>query len=443
MKRVIISTNDNPNYFFFLPLVVAAWKVLGFSVTCIVVSEKQSRELKKAITKAQKIDKDFKAYYIESPKFRTGSVAQISRLYGFLLSDNYDEYIITSDIDMIPMGDFFTKLDIEKCTFVGKDLTGGSQYPICYIGMKAIDWYAYMQVEYGTGFETALNEELERWTHQLKSEDFYTYWDIDQRISTRQANRLEKRSPEKFVNIDRGFEKGLAANRVDRAKFSWIPGVQYIDMHAEHGIQDDPEKLSRLKSCLYQCTEIDISWLDAYVKSLKKPAKKVSFWEKVFEPNQGNYDSHALLLLKALELTKNSKNPVVELGSGAGSTERLVSYCSHHKRTLLSFDNNQEWAKKMSSDIHKVQYVHRWNEMYKLLPEKISVLFVDHAPGERRVLDIEMLARRCEYLVIHNTETDGEGDYKYEKIWHLLEIIERFRVGGVGAEAVLARPVVG
>jgi hypothetical protein len=302
-----------------------------------------------------------------------------------------------------------------------------------------------MQVEYGTGFETALNEELERWTHQLKSEDFYTYWDIDQRISTRQANRLEKRSPEKFVLLERGKFGDYARDRVDRANFSWEAGNKYIDMHAIHGVQNDNTNFAQLQHCLAECTKIDIHWLEEYRMSFIEaiPLTKTQIWEAKFQPQNGNYDSHAPLLFRALELTKKSKHPVVEFGVGDGSTPRLNAYCKEHKRTLISCDNNEAWAEKMAKDGFFVIHTEDWDDVYKILPDKISVLFIDHAPGERRIIDIERLAARCEYLVIHDTETDGAGDYKYEKIWHLLEVVDRFRVGDSGAEAVLAKPVAG
>lgn len=438
-KRVIISTNENPNYYFYLPIVVAAWKKFGFSVTLIAVSNEFTEALDFAISKAKKLDKNFKVYQLKESEIRLGSMAQISRLYGFLLSDDYDEYIMTSDIDMIPMSDYFQKDDPEKCNFHGKDLTGDTQYPICYIGMKVINWYSYMQVEYGTSFETALYEEVSKWIHQLKSEDFFTYWDIDQKISTRQANRLEKRSPEIFNSIPRGEFR-----RLDRASFVFSKDANYIDLHARHNIQSDSRLFLVLKEALTIGANLKINWIDAYRNAfLKKHTEKIKTWDEIFQPESGGYDSHAPLLLKALEMTANSPYPVVEFGMGKGSTPRLVKYLSEKKRELISFDNSYNYFEqyKTKEDNHSCYLVEDWDEAYELMPEKVSMCFIDHAPGERRIIDIERMAKKCELMIIHDTETDGAGNYQYEKIWHLFEIIENYRFNGVGAMATLVRPI--
>lgn len=444
-KRVIISTNENPNYYFYLPMVVAAWKKIGFSVTLIAVSNEFTEALNFAIAKAKSLDKTFEVYQLQESEIRSGSIAQIARLYGFLLSNDYEEYVMTSDIDMIPMSDYFKDDDLEKCNFHGKDLTGDAQYPICYIGMKVINWYAYMQIEYGTKFETALNEELTRWTHQLKSEDFFTYWDIDQKISTRQANRLEKRSPELFVNIDRGIVGGIAKDRLDRAVFSWEQKT-YIDLHAPHDIQNKAELFKDFKNAMSSCTQLKLSWLDAYRNNfVKKNAEKRQTWFEIFQPKMGNFDSHAPLLLKALKLTAGSELPVIEFGMGEGSTPRLAKYLNEKEgenRVLLSFENNEDyWERyKPENKIHQSILVSEWDDVYVFFQGQASVVFIDHAPGERRIIDIEKIAERCEYLVIHDTETDGAGDYGYEKIWHLFDIIDTYRVGDNGAMATLVKP---
>lgn len=120
-----------------------------------------------------------------------------------------------------------------------------------------------------------------------------------------------------------------------------------------------------------------------------------------------NWNNHRTLLWQAL---KNTTGKVVEFGCGEGSTEILRTYCKENGREFISFDSNKEWADKFNS-----KFVEDWD---KLDITDIDVLFIDHAPGERRHIDMEKYSTIAKVIVIHDSEPEAPG-YMLDKIWHL------------------------
>lgn len=137
-------------------------------------------------------------------------------------------------------------------------------------------------------------------------------------------------------------------------------------------------------------------------------------------------NNHRLLLWYALRATKGN---VVEFGSGWGSTQYLRKYCLDENRTFESYDNGKDWAEK-----HGSTYVPN-NNWDSINPEG-GVILIDHAPGERRFIDIERLKDKFDIMVIHDSEPIGAGDYKYENIWHLFKYRVDVKTDGAWATAV-------
>lgn len=142
----------------------------------------------------------------------------------------------------------------------------------------------------------------------------------------------------------------------------------------------------------------------------------------------GNWNNHLPLLLLGLQLTKG---PVIEFGSGEGSTQRLRNYCKEHNRSFESWDSDSNWAKTTGAN-----YTSSW-ELPSVYRE-CGLFFCDHAPGEHRIVAIEKFASLADIIVIHDTEEGGAGDYKFEKIWHLFKYRLNYNKtgGGAGATAV-------
>lgn len=114
-----------------------------------------------------------------------------------------------------------------------------------------------------------------------------------------------------------------------------------------------------------------------------------------------NDTDHRVLLWEAMKLTHGS---VVEFGSGHGSTPFLRQHCEDTDRLFESYENNPEWAKATGADL-----ISAWENLF-VAPD---VLFIDHAPGERRKFDIEKYKDIAKIIVVHDTEL-GQADAGYQ-----------------------------
>jgi len=128
--------------------------------------------------------------------------------------------------------------------------------------------------------------------------------------------------------------------------------------------------------------------------------------EQFLEGVISNDLNHRICLWGALILTEGK---VVEFGSGHGSTPYLRQFCMDEGRQFESYDNNQSWCEQTGAWL-----VADW-EALKI--ENIDVLFIDHAPGERRKFDLVKYKGIAKIIVIHDTEPTGAGDYRVRELF--------------------------
>ena len=127
----------------------------------------------------------------------------------------------------------------------------------------------------------------------------------------------------------------------------------------------------------------------------------------LFKADEGYY-SHRPLLWLALENT-NAKLPVYEFGVGIGSTNLLSQYCQLQERLFCSYEANPEWK-----DIFHVNTpVNNYDDVYI---DDAGVIFVDHAPCERRKTEILRFKDACEIMVVHDTEPEHEHLYQFNNL---------------------------
>lgn len=104
-----------------------------------------------------------------------------------------------------------------------------------------------------------------------------------------------------------------------------------------------------------------------------------------------------------------TSGPVLELGCGFCSTELLHGLCA--QRELLSLENNADWLCHFidfRTSLHSVRLVETWDEA-PIDGRPWDVVLVDHAPAERRVVEIARLRKNAKFLVVHDTEDAGYG----------------------------------
>lgn len=119
----------------------------------------------------------------------------------------------------------------------------------------------------------------------------------------------------------------------------------------------------------------------------------------------------------------HTDGPVLELGMGDWSTPLLHGLCSVNKRYLLSTETDQNWMalfQDLATNWHEFEFVPVFEESIERYyrPEKWdtvgnekrwSVVFIDHAPAERRLMDIARLRKNTDVFVVHDTEGRGYG----------------------------------
>jgi len=123
--------------------------------------------------------------------------------------------------------------------------------------------------------------------------------------------------------------------------------------------------------------------------------------------------THEPLLAAAVAVAR--PGPVLELGAGYFSTPLLHEMCAAMGRELLSIDSDSAWIEQLASlrsDRHRLVAVNGWGEATALTEGVAwSVVFVDHAPADRRAVDVARLANATEFMVVHDSEHDL---YRYE-----------------------------
>jgi len=139
----------------------------------------------------------------------------------------------------------------------------------------------------------------------------------------------------------------------------------------------------------------------------------IYFVPKHFKPREG---SHIPVLIKILSI---ADGPVLELGTGFNSTPVLHWLCNENKRELVSYESSPEYfevAKRYISDFHQVNLVEDENwDTIDIESRHWSVVFIDHAPGPRRVVELERVAQHADYVIVHDTERRSSWHRRYRK----------------------------
>lgn len=134
------------------------------------------------------------------------------------------------------------------------------------------------------------------------------------------------------------------------------------------------------------------------------------------------YQSHLPVLMEAVEKTDGD---ILELGAGIYSTPYLhwIGYRANPKRKLLTIDNDEKWLSFFVKDFetveHKFLYVEDWDKAP--IEKNWDVVFVDHAPADRRKIEIRRLADLAKYIIIHDSNGRYEPEYHYSEIYPMFK----------------------
>lgn len=122
---------------------------------------------------------------------------------------------------------------------------------------------------------------------------------------------------------------------------------------------------------------------------------------------EDDYSSHRPLLFLAVH---NTSDNVVEFGCGYGSTQLLRDYC-WKKRTFLSFETDEAWAKRIGSS-----YGMGVENYLQINARFCGLLFVDSKPGEERKYLIAKHAYDAQVIVVHDSESSANYVYGMAEI---------------------------
>jgi hypothetical protein len=239
MRTVIISTNDNPAYSFYVPIVTWAWNKLGWDVLVL---------------------KPF-----ELPPYREETITQVCRLYAAMLKQfSKEDIIMISDADMIPLSNYWTPTS-DNITCYGHDLTGYNHYPMCYIAMSKNSWGKVMNLN-SNNIKELMERDLKD-TNAL-SDEWSKWWQVDQDIITDRLSKFE------VTKIDRGIEPGshFPLGRIDRGNGMNITGT-LIDCHAP---RDGWQHIEKIKEILKLSFNDLPAWIDSYTRDFKNKLQIVA-----------------------------------------------------------------------------------------------------------------------------------------------------------------------
>jgi hypothetical protein len=231
-RTVIVSSDLSPDYYYFLPLVAALWtQRIGFDVTMLLVGSAASwwSDPRAALAVRRAMSIGARPKFVEVEGHRTSTVAQTSRLMGFLACP--DQYILTSDADMWPLDKEWLQQRSGSFTVLYANAYGGNRWPICYLGGERSAWSEIMEPA-SADISAAVQALLDSGLGREATSD--ANWNFDEQVF---AGRLRGWSRFGEVGmIPRGIDsRGMA--RIDRAESNqahWTPPSSidpYIDAH--------------------------------------------------------------------------------------------------------------------------------------------------------------------------------------------------------------------
>lgn len=214
---VIVSTDDNPLYSEFWPVVKNLWSNL-VGIKPILVKISDTDEIIESdeciIHNLKKVD-----------GIKTGLQSQIARM--FVTKYYKDSVCLTSDIDMLPLSKKYFTSDIENLNndsmviFSSDAYKNVNRYPICYNAGKGSLFSEILQ----------LDVSFEEYCNRLLSLGWG--WDTDELYFGRMINSYYDQS--KITKLNRGWTFGVAKDRLDRIRWKYDPNNfkdQFIDSHS-------------------------------------------------------------------------------------------------------------------------------------------------------------------------------------------------------------------
>ena len=127
-------------------------------------------------------------------------------------------------------------------------------------------------------------------------------------------------------------------------------------------------------------------------------------------------DASATHMPMVVAMVIKSGGPILEMGCGPYSTYILHEICKLTKRELVTLDGLAGWLDEylfLASNFHSLYFVKDWAAYTLIDAKRWGMVLIDHAPEDRRKIDIDRLKDNADYLIVHDTNVAGYG---YEPI---------------------------
>jgi hypothetical protein len=258
-RKVIFSTDDNPMYYFFMPIVSKLWTKMGYHPHVFIVGNEkhwlQSDSQKQLVLNTSLLmganvtilDSEIIQKSREFDGYNLSALAQVSRLCSPCWSEAEDsDYYLTSDIDMLPLNrNWLNQQDILKPIHLfyanGYD---HSRYAICYLGMNVNVWKQVINIETKNIYVQLIKifNELKRHSSQQEQ------WGYDEIFFHRQIKKFplypkmcHMINRKIYKNSNIGGDGGggvipefLPIDRLDRSNWTFNNNIgSYVDAHCK------------------------------------------------------------------------------------------------------------------------------------------------------------------------------------------------------------------
>lgn len=158
-NKAIISTDSDPYYYFFLPIVALMWTKMKFQANIFLVGEEKYwvKGYRRFIID-ETLENGGNVHLIDTgckdrkkilKGYGDGVMAQVSRFLPFQMQGiKNTDYCLTSDIDMLPLDkNWFHQGEVNKPNIFYANGYNHTRYAVCYIGMKSEVWRQVVNIK--------------------------------------------------------------------------------------------------------------------------------------------------------------------------------------------------------------------------------------------------------------------------------------------------------
>jgi hypothetical protein len=283
MKRAVVSSSADNIYGFFTPILGRLWRdLIGYKPLFILFKDEDewTRSPDTAfILKTLKDDGHEVIFINPVAGYRTSTVMQLSRVLAAAIpSVADDDYLLTSDADMLPLNrSYFHQQDPNYRFHIFSadayaDIAHGQhspKYPMCYLGTEARYWKEIMGIktqDIDVEAGRALQGRLDTW-HNDEEYLVSCLW-----RHPFHAGRIEKTKDHYAIGscelFMRGWDaSGIAFKRLDRAAWSYENNQDAVDAHFFRPGYTERACLLKLISVFYPSS---LEWVTNYIDTFAK-----------------------------------------------------------------------------------------------------------------------------------------------------------------------------